>query len=270
MLCRVLNVHRSTYYKHYYSAPSPRAIENQKIQKYIIQIYRDYDNSLGARKVRYVLERDYGVKISLYRVNRLIQILNLPKRSTEKSKNKTHNSNGLCKNRLNQHFNPDSPNTVWASDFTYIKVNNSFQYLCIVIDLFSRKVIGWSLSNRRDVDLTIKAFEMAYIERGKPEFVLFHSDQGSEYTAFSFRKTLENCNAVQSFSKKGYPYDNAVCECFFRHMKRECLNRKQFRNQKELQRTCAQYISRYNSKRPHNALGKHTPDEIEKFYNKVK
>ncbi len=162
-----------------------------------MQIYNDYDNSLGAYKIRRVLERDYGINISLGRVYRLMNSMNLPKRSTEKPKWKAAwKDNGPCVNHLNQQFNPHTPNSVWASDFTYIKVNGCFHYLCVFIDLFSRKVIGWNVSSRHDVDLTLKAFTKAYSDRGEPNYVLFHSDQGSEYTAFTFRQTLEKCNAV--------------------------------------------------------------------------
>lgn len=266
-LCRVLRVHRSTYYKHFHSEPAPRTCQNQVIRKHILQIYTDYDNSLGAYKIRHVLERDYGINISLGRVYRLMNSMNLPKRSTEKRRNKNvWKDNGPCVNHLNQQFNPPCPNSVWASDFTYINVDGSFHYLCVVIDLFSRKVVGWSLSARHNVDLIIKAFEKAYSDRGEPKYVLFHSDQGAEYTSFSFRKLLENYNAVQSFPKKDYPYDNACCESFFRHMKRECIDRKTFRNSDELRLTCFEYINRYNSKRPHSSLGNCTPNEIEAFY----
>lgn len=265
-LCRVLRVNRSTYYKHFYSKPAPRTCENQVIRKHILQIYSDYANSLGAYKIRRVLERDYGINISLGRVYRLMNTMNLPKRSTEKPKWKySHKENGNCFNYLKQQFNPSFPNSVWASDFTYIKVNGSFHYLCVVMDLFSRKIIGWSISNLHNVDLTMKAFEKAYSDRGEPEYVLFHSDRGSEYTAYTFRQALEKRNVVQSFSQKGYPYDNACCESFFRHMKRECINRKSFRNQNELRLCCFEYINRYNSKRPHSSLGDYTPDEIEQF-----
>ena len=120
-LCRVLKVHRSTYYKHFYSEPAPRTCENQVIRKHILQIYTDYDNTLGAYKIRRVLERDYGITISLGRVYRLMNTMNLPKRSTEKPKlNKPWKDNGPCINHLNQQFNPATPNSVWASDFTYI------------------------------------------------------------------------------------------------------------------------------------------------------
>lgn len=237
------------------------------IRKYILQIYKDYDNSLGAYKIRRVLERDYGINISLGRVYRLMNTMNLPKRSAEKPKRKSfHDDSSSYINHLQQQLNPSSPNSVWASDFTYIKVNGIFHYLCVVMDLFSRKIIGFSISSRHDVTLTTKAFEKAYLDRGEPDYVIFHSDQGSEYTALSFRKMLERCNAVQSFSKKGYPYDNACLESFFRHMKRECINRKSFRNQDELRLCCFEYINRYNSKRPHSSLGGYTPNEIEDMY----
>ena len=263
----MLKVNRSTYYKHFYSEPAPRTCENQEIRKLILRIYSDYDNSLGAYKIRRVLERDYGINISLGRVYRLMNTMNLPRRSTEKPRWKAvRRDSGSCINRLNQQFNPAAPNTVWASDFTYIRVNGSFHYLCVVIDLFSRKVIGWSLSSRHDVGLTSGAFEKAFSDRGEPEYVLFHSDQGSEYTAFTFRRMLESHNAIQSFSKKGYPYDNACCESFFHHMKRECINRKSFRSQNELRLCCFEYINRYNSRRPHSSLGNFTPDEVEELY----
>ena len=214
------------------------------IRKHFLQIYTDYNNSLGVYKIRHVLERDYGINISLGRVYRLMNTMNLPKRSTEKPKWKGDwKDNSSCVNHLNQQFNPTTPNSVRASDFTYIKVNGSFHYLCIVIDLFSRKVVGWSLPNCHDVALTIKAFEKAYFDRGEPDYVLFHSDQGSEYTAFTFRQILEKYNAVQSFSKKGYPYDNACCESFFRHMKRECIDRKSYLNQNELRLCCFEHIN---------------------------
>jgi ISSag5, transposase orfB len=134
------------------------------------------------------------------------------------------------------------------------------------MDLFSSKIICWSISNCYDVNLTMKAFEKTYFDRGEPKYVLFHSDHGSEYTSLTFRQILERCSVVQSLSKKGYPYENACCKSFFRHMKRECINRKSFHNQGELRLYCFEYINRYNSKRPHSSLGDYTPNEIEQFY----
>jgi len=193
--------------------------------------------------------------------------MNLPKLATQKPTWKTsHNDNGPCINYLKQEFYPDKPNSVWASDFTYVRVANSFCYLCVVIDLFSRKVVGWDVASKHSVELTQNAFLKAYQNRNKPQFVLFHSDRGSEYTAFSFRQLLEKCHVLQSFSKKGYPYDNACCESFFKHMKRECLNRFTFHNFSDFRLTCFEYIERYNSKRPHTSMDYLTPNEVEAFY----
>ena len=114
--------------------------------------------------------------------------------------------------------------------------------------------------------MTKNAFKKAYQNRNQPKFLLFHSDRGSEYTAFSFRQLLEKCHVLQSFSKKGYPFDNACCESFFKHMKRECLNRFSFHSIHDFKLTCFEYIQRYNSKRPHASMGYLTPSEVESLY----
>ena len=266
-MCRVLNVNRNTYYKHFYSKPSPHANENQKINECILHIYIDYHNSIGAYKIRRVLQRDYGINISVGRVYRLMHTMNLPKMLVPKPKWRySYKDNGPCINYLKQEFYPNKPNSVWASDFTYVRVNGKFCYLCIVLDLFSRKIIGWSVSNNHTVELTQQAFNNAYESRNKPIGTLFHSDRGSEYTAFTFRMLLNKCSILQSFSKKGYPYDNACCESFFKQMKQECLNRKSFHSIEDFKLTCFEYIEQYNSKRPHSTLNYATPNEIENLY----
>ena len=188
----MLHVNRSTYYKHFFSDPAPRTVQNQQIKIHILEIYSSFDKSIWAYKIRHILERDYGIKISVGRVN-----------------------------RLNQNFSQQAPNLAWASDFTYVKVNGQDNYLCVVLDLFSRRVIGWHTASRHNIDLTMTAFKKAYESRGCPQNILFHSDRGSEYTGDKFRQLMDECNCLQSFSKKGYPYDNACCESFFKHMKRE-------------------------------------------------
>ena len=200
-------MNRSTYYKHFHSEPAPRIRENQDIKRIILQVYSDYDKFLGAYKITYILERDYGIHISVGRVYRLMSSMNLPKISTDKPHRCKHQDNGECNNHLHQEFNQKAPNLVWASDFTYIKINGKWYYLCIVMDLFSRKIIGWHISSKHDADLTMHAFKKAYQKQNIQYGLIFHSDQGSEYTAFAFRKLLDSCNVVQSFSKKGYPFD---------------------------------------------------------------
>lgn len=193
--------------------------------------------------------------------------MNLPRMTKPKPKwRSTKSENKTYENHLKQNFNQDAPNKVWASDFTYIKVNGKWKYLCIVMDLFSRKVVRWSLSSKHDVNFVIEAFEKAYVNRKYPKDLMFHSDRGSEYNSDIFRKLLENYGVCQSFSKKGYPYDNACLESFFKQMKREEIQRRIYNGIKDLYLSCFEYIQRYNKKRPHGSLNYLTPDEVEEQY----
>jgi putative transposase len=135
------------------------------------------------------------------------------------------------------------------------------------MDLFSRKIIGWHISSKHDADLTMHAFKKAYQKRNIQYGLIFHSDQGSEYTAFAFRKLLDSCNVVQSFSKKGYPFDNACCESFFKYLKKNRTNRKTYHTQEELRLDIFEYIEKlYNNRLPHGAIGYKTPNEYEAEY----
>ena len=233
----------------------------------ILQIYSDYDKCIGAYKITHILSRDYGINISTGRVYRLMNSMDLPKPATRKPRKSKHSDNGECDNHLHQEFNQDAPNLVWASDFTYIKVNGKWYYLCIVMDLFSRKIIGWHISGNHDVNLTMTAFRKAYASRDVSYGLIFHSDQGSEYTAFAFRQLLDSCNVVQSFSKKGYPFDNACCESFFRYLKERRTNRRTYHTLQELRLDVFDYIENiYNNRLPHGAIGYKTPNEYEAEY----
>ena len=235
----------------------------------ILHIYADYNKRFGAYKITYILRRDYGIHISVGRVYRLMKNMQLPSMSTDKPRQRhnTSNENGACPNHLNQEFIQNAPNLVWVSDFTYIKAGDKWYYLCVIIDLFSRKVISWHISNKPDVDLVITTFKKAYSARKAPYGLMFHSDRGSQYTAFAFRRLLDSLNVVQSFSKKGYPFDNAVCESFFKYLKKEETNRHNFRTYTELHQSVFEYIEGfYNTRRPHGSLGYLTPNEMEDLY----
>ncbi len=267
-LCRVLNVNRSTYYKHFHSSPTPRTAENQQLRQLILHIYADYDKRLGAYKTRSILERDYGIRISVGRVYRLMRDMALPKMSTSKPRrHKRQEENRDCSNHLKQQFSQHSPNLVWVSDFTYIKAGGRWYYLCVMIDLFSRKVIAGHISAKPDVELVMTTFKKAYKARNTPYGLMFHSDRGSQYTAFAFRQLLDSLHVVQSFSKKGYPFDNAVCESFFRYLKKEETDRRTYTALTDLKISVFSYIEGYyNSKRPHSSLDYLTPDEMESAY----
>ncbi len=194
--------------------------------------------------------------------------LQLPKMSTDKPSAPARRSdNEACANHLQQNFKQKAPNLVWASDITFLKAGRKWYYLCIVMDLFSRKVIAWHVSAHADTELVITAFRRAYEKRKAPYGLMFHSDRGTQYTAFAFRQLLDSLNVVQSFSKKGYPFDNACCECFFKYLKKEETDRKCYRSLQELQLSIFEYIEGYyNSKRPHGTLNMLTPNEAEVLY----
>lgn len=263
-----MNLNRSTYYKHFRKQPAPRVSQNQHIKSLLLHIYADYDKRLGAYKLQYILKRDYGINISVGSVYRLMHTMELPQMSTVKPKPGCRRTdNGECTNHLRRQFSQDAPNLVWVSDITYLKAGGKWYYLCIVIDLFSRKVISWHLSGKADVCLVMTTFQKAYQRRNMPYGLMFHSDRGTQYTAFSFRQLLDSLNVVQSFSKKGYPFDNAVCECFFKYLKREETNRRTYHTFHALHLSIFEYIEGfYNSRRPHGSLGYLTPNEMESAY----
>lgn len=237
------------------------------IKHIILQIYSDYDKCLGAYKITYILSCDYGINISVGRVYRLMQSMSLPKMSTDNPRRHKHNAQGSCRNHLQQKFNHKAPNLVWASDFTYIKVNGKWYYLCIVMDLFSRKIIGWHISRNHNVELTTTAFNKAFNKLKVDYGLLFHSDQSFEYTASSFRKLLDSHNIVLFFSKKGYPIDNACCESFFKYLEKNRTNRKTYRSLDELCLDLFEYIENlYNNRMPHGSIGYKIPNELEAGY----
>ena len=181
-----------------------------------------------------------------------------------KSISRPKESSGCYADHLHQDFHQKAPNLVWTSDFTYLKAGGKWYYLCIIMVLFSRKIISWNISSKPNADLVIQTFQKAYYSRNCPAGLMFHSDRGSQYTAFAFRKLLDELNVIQSFSKKGYPFDNACCESFFKYLKKEETNRRNFRTYRDLYHSVFQYIEGfYNSRRPHGSLGYLTPDEME-------
>ncbi|MDA9470893.1 Transposase [Enterococcus sp. 5H] len=259
-------MNRSTYYKHFSGKITPRTVENQKLRKIILEIYTTAKKRVGPAKIQRMILRDYSISISIGRDYRLMRTMNLPKMSIVKPVFKpTKNQHP---NHLKHAFNPPAPNQVWTSDFSYIPIGKkSFVYLCVILDLFSRKVIAWSVSKKIDSTLAITTIKKAIQVRKPTASLLFHKDQGSQYTSLEFRKFLENYSIVQSLSKPAYPSDNAVTEAFFKYMKKEELNRKIFSSLQEVQLACFEYIEGfYNSQRPHGTLNMLTPNEIESIY----
>lgn len=183
-----------------------------------------------------------------------MKTMNLPKMSTIKPPRPRHSSQNLsCENILAQNFNQPEPNLVWVSDFTYLRAAGRFYYLCVILDLFSRKVIAYRVSSKMDRFLAIDTLHDAVAARKPSHGLIFHTDQGSQFTSIDFRKALDEYNFVQSFSSKGHPYDNAVVECFFKYLKKEEADRRSYHSLDQLKHSLFSYINGfYNSLRPHS------------------
>ena len=263
-----MRVNRSTYYKHFNAKLSARELENQALRSDILVLYSKAKKRMGAYKIRHRLMVEYNKKVSVGRVYRLMKSMALPKMSTVKPKvSYKKDGDDSLKNLLNREFNPKTLNQVWVSDITYVKVSGRFCYVCAIMDLYSRKILAYKASTKIDTKLVMDAFNLAYSRRGCPKGVMFHTDQGAQYTAKDFCKLLDKVDFIQSFSAKGHPYDNAVMESFFKYLKHEELNRRTFNSIQELNLALFEYIEGfYNSRRPHSANNWLSPCEAEENF----
>lgn len=268
--CETLGVLRSTFYHYQLRRPEKTLIElqDEQLRPIIADIFEKSKQRFGSKKIKVKLE-ERGLAISTKRILRLMKELNL---STNRSKPSRY-ANNLYRNRffqnkLKKQFIQPDPNLVWASDITYVKINRVNFYVCVVIDLFSRKVLASSLSDQINSDLVILTFHKAKKLRTGQVPQMFHSDQGIQYTSYKFRDFLRKQNISQSFSALGYPYDNAVVESFFSSLKKEEVHRNVYNTIEELQQSLNEYILFFNAERPHQKLDFKTPDAFEEEYYK--
>lgn len=269
--CRVLGVLRSTYYHYALRRPEKTMVEkeDEMFRPVIQQIFEETQGRIGAKKIRAIMMTQ-GYTISPERISRLMKDMGLVCSSNVKGTRHNFTPRGVYRyNRLKQNFQQEYPNKVWVSDITMLYVNYERYYLCIIIDLFSRKVIAHQIDNNQEVQIVEKAFRDAYRTRNAPSGLLLHSDQGSQYTAYSFRKLLRSLNVAQSFSAPGCPYDNAVAEAFFRTIKAEEISRHQYKTEEELRNSVAEYIDFFNNRRPHQKFGYRTPNQVEADYHEA-
>jgi transposase InsO family protein len=168
-------------------------------------------------------------------------------------------------NQLKHQDKPDRPGVQWAGDFTYIKTKAGWLYHAVVIDLYSRKVVGWSFSRKRNAELTKSALRMALSRSFPQPGCIFHSDQGIEYAAHEYRDLVESAGMTRSMSRKGNPLDNAMVESFFHTMKAELIHRRLFDNTIEAVAQIVEYMEFYNRDRLHSGLGYHSPEKYEKL-----
>lgn len=273
VLCEALDVPRGTFYNHIKRNKrdnSSYAKHREELRTAIQEIFEESRQTFGSEKICAVLhERGYRAGTTLIR--ELMSELGLSSvAATSKRQWKKSNSYERKANILQRQFHADAPNCVWVSDVTCLKLKDRFYYLCVIIDLYSRKVIVHKVSTRNSTQLITATLKMAYNIRTPGENLIFHSDQGSQYTSHGFRQLLKKLKITQSFSNAGTPHDNAVMESFFAVFKKEEFYRSAYRSEAELRKKVDKYITFYNQKRPHTTLGLQTPEQYEDAFFRKK
>lgn len=267
-LCKTLDVLKSTYYHHSLRSPEKTQIQlmDEQLRPMISEIFEKSMRTFGARRIRVKL-REKGYVTSEKRINRLMKELGLyatgPKPMLNSANDRQYK---YYPNKLKGNFLTDAPNKIWVSDITYIKVEEGFVYLCVVIDLYSRKVIAYKVSKNINTELVKRSFLSAFESRDHPEGVTFHSDQGAQYTSYAFRSLLRSKGVTLSYSRPGTPHDNAVAESFFASIKKEVFRRSFFLTKKAVVQAVDEYVEFYNDYRPHQRLGYLTPNKVEDDY----
>jgi transposase InsO family protein len=266
MMCRVLKVSRSGYYTWRVRPESRRAKTDREVTQAIERLHADSKGVYGSPKITADL-RDEGYRHGRHKVARLMRIAGLkgcPKRRFRVTTQRDP-SHPVAENLLDQEFTAEAPNQRWAADITYIATNQGWLYLAVVMDLYSRRIVGWSMSRWINRHLVIDALNMAIGARRPEGELLHHSDRGSQYTSEDFRDELLKHGIDCSMSARGNCYDNAVVESFFGLMKREWVNRVRYRTREEARADVFEYIECfYNRKRRHGYLGNISPAEFEK------
>ncbi|WP_429996100.1 IS3 family transposase [Metabacillus fastidiosus] len=267
MMCRVLKIPKSTYYQAANKKPSVYQLENEQLTTRIRDIHRESNELYGAPKIHFLLCRE-GWKVSIKRIQRLMRQAGI--RSTIIKKYRPTKTQHLIKereNHLNQDFQATSINEKWVADITYIyTLRDGWCYLASVLDLHSKKIVGYKFSRQMTVELVTQALENAILTQEPLEGLIVHTDLGTQYTSEAFQKQLKKHGIIASFSRKGCPYDNACIESFHATLKKEEVYRNRYSNFETAKLALFQYIeSWYNRKRIHGAINYLTPDEVERL-----
>ncbi|EBB4036001.1 IS3 family transposase [Salmonella enterica] len=267
LLCRVLDVHPSGFYAWLQQPHSQREQANQMLTGQIKQFWLESGCVYGYRKIHLDL-RDTGQQCGVNRVWRLMKRAGIKAQVGYRSPRARKGEDSIvAPDRLQRQFNPDAPDERWVTDITYIRTHEGWLYLAVVVDLFSRKVIGWSMQSRMTKEIVLNALLMALWRRNPQKAVLVHSDQGSQYTSYEWQSFLKSHGLEGSMSRRGNCHDNAVAESFFQLLKRERIKKKIYGTREEARSDIFDYIEMfYNSKRRHGSSDKMPPTEYENRY----
>jgi putative transposase len=264
-LCEALGVSRSGFHAWLTRTPSARSRSDEEIGSKVRASFMGSDRTYGARRVWHDVLAD-GVCCGLHRIERLMRQQALRARPRRRGLPKDAGERSIiATNILDRQFAADGPNQKWVADFTYIWTAQGWLYLAAVIDLFSRRVVGWSMKADMTAQLVTDALMMAIWRRGKPDALLHHSDQGSQYTSEQFQRLMTDHGVTCSMSRSGNCWDNAAMESFFSSLKTERVARKTYRTRDQARADVFDYIERfYNPTRRHSTLGYLSPMDFEK------
>jgi len=269
MMCKVFKVRKSSYYQWLKDGPSTRWQENEKLLVAIMDIFEESKDSYGSIRMTRELKAR-GRNVGKNRVAKMMRAAGLRARKPRKFKVTTDSKHNypVVPNVLDRKFQATRSGQIWVSDITYVRTKNGWLYLTVIIDLYDRKVIGWSMSTGLSAEETvIPAWLMATWNRVITQELIFHSDRGTQYACNEFAKILKaNKLITRSMSRRGNCWDNAVAESFFKTIKVEWIYSKNYVNQEQAQLSIFEWIeSWYNRRRRHSALGYKTMEEFEKI-----
>mgnify|MGYP003440667466 FL=1 len=256
MMCSLMKVSRSGYYDWVKFKPSKRDIANLVLDKAIKSLFTGHKMRYGAPRITRALN-DSGINCSRGRVARRMRVMGLKSVASKKFKVTTdsQHSKPIYSNVLNRDFSTTATNQKWCSDISYIRTDEGWLYLAVIIDLHSRAIIGWSMNSTMNQDLVCNALLMALFRRGLPAAVIIHSDRGSQYCSHKYRKLLEKHKLIGSMSRRGNCWDNAIAESFFHTLKVELVHQCRYKTREIAKQSIFQYMEGYyNRKRVSDPL----------------
>jgi len=267
LMSKIFKVDRSSYY-HWIKAGCIIKKEDNQLNNLIEAIFIQGRNNYGTRRIQDKLKELYGLILSRKRISGIMKDLNLKVKMKRKYKNTTDSNHNLpiAANLLNRDFYASAPDTKYVGDITYITTGEGWLYLATVIDLYSRKVVGWSMDDNMRVSLVNDALNMAIEHRKPPKGLLWHTDRGSQYASYSHKDLLKHYGIIQSMSRKGNCWDNAVAESFFKTLKSDLVYQTYFYTKEQAKREIFEYIEfYYNRVRSHSYLGNLSPSRFEEI-----
>jgi len=267
-MCLYLEIPASSYYAWRKRGKSERELENEMILKEIKDIHRDKKKeTYGADNLKAELEKN-GIKASVNRIRRIMKkndIKPVVRRKKFRYPKETKSKQPVADNILDRNFTAEKENEKYVSDITYIPTRQGWLFLCIILDLYSRRVVGWSMDKNMKTELVLSALDMAIKLRGITKGLIFHSDRGSQYRSNDFVARLKKLEFVQSMSRKGNCWDNACAESFFKSLKSDLFYGRSIKSYEEAKSCIFEYIEvTYNRERRHSAIGYMSPVEFER------